>query len=193
MTDWTRLIRDIADFPKPGIAFKDITPVLADAGAFAAAVDALATPWRATPPQAVVGIEARGFILGAAMARALGCGFVPVRKPGKLPARVIAQDVPMPSVNSTSSPFVRRIARRPPPVTVDRKRAPRIAVCPQKWRCLKAAYQTQHSPSVGMVSSSAFRYSRKSCPALPSYMKGSEPKRTFFTKKARPWFWKLGA
>lgn len=92
MADWTRLIRDIPDFPKPGIVFKDITPVLADADAFAAAVAALAAPWRATPPQAIVGIEARGFILGAAMAQALGCGFVPIRKPGKLPARVLSQD-----------------------------------------------------------------------------------------------------
>jgi adenine phosphoribosyltransferase len=92
MADWTRLIRDIPDFPKPGIAFKDISPVLADAAAFAAAVDAMAAPWREAPPQAVVGIEARGFILGAAMARALGCGFVPIRKPGKLPGRVLALD-----------------------------------------------------------------------------------------------------
>lgn len=92
MADWTRLIRDLPDFPQPGIVFKDITPVLADAGAFAAAVDAMAAPWREAAPQAVVGIEARGFILGAAMARALGCGFVPIRKPGKLPARVLALD-----------------------------------------------------------------------------------------------------
>jgi adenine phosphoribosyltransferase len=92
MADWTHLIRDLPDFPQPGIVFKDITPVLADAEAFAAAVDAMAAPWREAAPQAVVGIEARGFILGAAMARALGCGFVPVRKPGKLPARVLALD-----------------------------------------------------------------------------------------------------
>ena len=92
MRSWTDLIRDVHDFPRPGIVFKDITPVLADAGAFAAAVDALAAPWRAAPPDAVAGIESRGFILGAALAHALGCGFVPVRKPGKLPGRTLAQD-----------------------------------------------------------------------------------------------------
>jgi adenine phosphoribosyltransferase len=91
VTDWTRLIRDVPDFPGPGIVFKDIAPVLADADAFAAAVEAMAAPWRDAPPRAVAGIEARGFILGAAMARALGCGFVPVRKPGKLPGAVLAQ------------------------------------------------------------------------------------------------------
>lgn len=92
MPAWHELIRDIHDFPRPGIVFKDITPVLADAGAFAAAIDALAAPWRAAPPDAVAGIESRGFILGAALAHALGCGFVPVRKPGKLPGRTLSQD-----------------------------------------------------------------------------------------------------
>lgn len=91
MPSWTRLIRDIADFPKPGIVFKDITPVLADAAAFDAALNALAAPWRDTPIDAVLAIEARGFILGAPLARALGAGFVPVRKPGKLPARTLSQ------------------------------------------------------------------------------------------------------
>ena len=76
-----RLIRDIPDFPKPGILFKDILPVLADAAGFAAAVEALAAPWRAAGIDRVCGIEARGFILGAALARALDVGFVPVRKP----------------------------------------------------------------------------------------------------------------
>lgn len=82
------LIRDVADFPRPGIVFKDITPLLADAGAFAAAIAALAAPWRQAPPQAVVGIESRGFIFAAALAQELGAGFVPIRKPGKLPAAV---------------------------------------------------------------------------------------------------------
>lgn len=91
MTDWTRLIRDVADFPKPGILFKDITPVLADAAGFAAAIDAMAAPWRGQAINAVIGIEARGFILGAAMAQTLGVGFVPVRKPGKLPGRRLSQ------------------------------------------------------------------------------------------------------
>jgi len=91
MSDWSRLIRDIPDFPAPGITFRDITPVLADPGAFAAAVDAMATPWRGTPPDAVAGVESRGFILGAALALELGCGFVPLRKPGKLPGPTLSQ------------------------------------------------------------------------------------------------------
>lgn len=92
MSDWFRLVRDVPDFPRPGIVFKDITPVLADAAAFAGAIAQMAAPWRGAPPDAVAGIESRGFILGAALAHALGCGFVPVRKPGKLPARTLAQD-----------------------------------------------------------------------------------------------------
>lgn len=91
MIDWTRLIRDVPDFPKPGIVFKDITPVLADAGAFAAAIEAMAAPWHGQAIDAVVGIEARGFIFGAPLARALSAGFVPVRKPGKLPGRTLSQ------------------------------------------------------------------------------------------------------
>lgn len=89
---WTRLVRDVVDFPKPGIVFKDIAPVLGDATAFAEALESLAAPWRAQPVDAVVGIEARGFIFGAPLARALGAGFVPVRKPGKLPGRTLSQD-----------------------------------------------------------------------------------------------------
>ncbi|KRA40110.1 adenine phosphoribosyltransferase [Pseudoxanthomonas sp. Root630] len=89
---WTDLIRDIPDFPKPGILFKDITPVLADGDAFAEAIAAMADPWRGVAIDAVVGVEARGFILGAAVARELGVGFVPVRKPGKLPAHTLSLD-----------------------------------------------------------------------------------------------------
>jgi len=80
-------IRDIPDFPKPGIVFKDISPLLADGGAFSASVSELAC----LIPQGtdvIVGIEARGFIFGAALAAQLGIGFVPVRKPGKLPGEV---------------------------------------------------------------------------------------------------------
>jgi len=82
------LIRDIPDYPKPGVVFKDITPLLGDRTAFAACVDALATAGREVvdgPIDKVVGIEARGFILAAPVALALGTGFVPVRKAGKLP------------------------------------------------------------------------------------------------------------
>jgi adenine phosphoribosyltransferase len=84
-------VRDVADFPQPGIVYKDITPLLADPGAFAAAVDALCAPYRDAPPDKVAGIEARGFILGAPVAHALGVGFVPVRKKGKLPGDVVAE------------------------------------------------------------------------------------------------------
>ncbi|MGH8184044.1 MAG: adenine phosphoribosyltransferase [Rhodanobacteraceae bacterium] len=79
-------IRDVPDFPSPGVLFKDITPLLADASAFRACVDALAAPWRGAKLDAVCGIEARGFIFGAALARALDVGFIPLRKGGKLPA-----------------------------------------------------------------------------------------------------------
>ena len=80
-------VRDVADFPKPGILFKDITPVLADAELFRLTTDAMAEPWRGAGITHVVGIESRGFILGAPVAQRLGAGFVPVRKPGKLPYR----------------------------------------------------------------------------------------------------------
>lgn len=89
---WSGRIRDIADFPKPGIVFKDITPLLADGPDFASALDEMARPWRTTPLQAVLGIESRGFILGAALAHELRTGFVPVRKPGKLPGRTVTQE-----------------------------------------------------------------------------------------------------
>lgn len=92
MRHWRTLLRDIPDFPRPGILFKDITPVLADAGAFAAATEEMAEPWRDERLDAIVGIESRGFILGAALALELRIGFVPVRKPGKLPARTLSLD-----------------------------------------------------------------------------------------------------
>ncbi|MDB4989384.1 MAG: adenine phosphoribosyltransferase [Myxococcaceae bacterium] len=80
-----RLVRDVPDYPKPGILFKDITPVLADAHAFAAAVEALALPFVGERIDAVLGIESRGFMFAAPIALRLAAGFVPVRKPGKLP------------------------------------------------------------------------------------------------------------
>ena len=85
-----QLIRDVPDFPKPGILFKDITTLLLDAGGLRGAVDCLAEPYRDTPLDQVVGIESRGFIFGAAVADRLGAGFVPVRKPGKLPAATLS-------------------------------------------------------------------------------------------------------
>ncbi len=89
MTDLARFIRDIPDFPKPGIVFKDITPLLADAEAFHTAVDRLIEPYRGRV-DVVLGIESRGFIVGAPAAYALGTGLALVRKPGKLPHRTHA-------------------------------------------------------------------------------------------------------
>jgi adenine phosphoribosyltransferase len=83
-------VRDVPDFPNPGIVFKDVTPLLADPAAFAAAVEGLAAPYRDAPPDKVAGIEARGFIFGAPVSRLLDVGFVPVRKKGKLPGDVVA-------------------------------------------------------------------------------------------------------
>ena len=89
-----RLIRDVPDFPQPGVVFKDITPLLADHDAFSAVVRALAAAGRDgdgnTVVDKVVGMEARGFILAAPVALALGAGFVPVRKAGKLPGETHA-------------------------------------------------------------------------------------------------------
>ena len=84
--DLLPFIRDIPNFPKPGIIFKDVTPLLKDAAAFRAAVDALAAPYRHSAPDLITAVESRGFIFGAPVAERLGCGFVPMRKPGKLPA-----------------------------------------------------------------------------------------------------------
>ena len=83
--DISAAIRNVPDFPKPGIQFKDITPVLADARLFSAVIDQLIGHHQPGSVDAVVGIDARGFIFAAAAAVKLGCGFVPVRKKGKLP------------------------------------------------------------------------------------------------------------
>jgi len=85
VTDLAALIRDVADFPKPGIVFKDITPLLADPAGLALAVECLAQPFRRLNIDKVVGAESRGFIFGTAVAQSLSAGFVPVRKPDKLP------------------------------------------------------------------------------------------------------------
>jgi adenine phosphoribosyltransferase len=79
-------IRDVPDFPKEGILFKDITPLLADVEAFRASIGLMVERLQGVPVEAVVGIESRGFMFGAALADKLSVGFVPVRKPGKLPA-----------------------------------------------------------------------------------------------------------
>jgi adenine phosphoribosyltransferase len=85
-----RLIRDIPDFPKPGIMFKDITPLLAEPAAFQAAIDGLEAEFAGRGIDVIAAAEARGFIFGAPLALAMGAGFVPIRKPGKLPYATIA-------------------------------------------------------------------------------------------------------
>ena len=84
-------IRDVADYPEPGVMFKDITPLLADPAAFTALTDALAGIAATTGATKVVGLEARGFILGAPVAVRAGLGFIPVRKAGKLPGATLGQ------------------------------------------------------------------------------------------------------
>lgn len=85
------LIRAIPDFPKPGIMFRDVTTLFADTQGFRMAVDQLLVPYAGQPIDKIVALEARGFILGGAMAHQLGCGFVPIRKAGKLPGKVLSQ------------------------------------------------------------------------------------------------------
>lgn len=91
--DWLRAhIRDIPDSPRPGVVFRDITPLLGDPQTFAFAIDNLAAPFSGAGVRKVLGIEARGFVVAAPLARRFNAGFVPVRKPGKLPAAVEAED-----------------------------------------------------------------------------------------------------
>lgn len=84
-------IRDIPDFPKPGILFKDITPILADPALFRGAIDLFVAQHREDPPELIAAIEARGFLFAAALADRLGIGLVPIRKQGKLPYRTLSQ------------------------------------------------------------------------------------------------------
>lgn len=90
--DLGHYIRNVPDFPKPGILFKDITPLLASPEAFAAAIEALAAPFRAAGITHVAAVESRGFIFGGPVAQQLGVGFVPIRKPGKLPWTTIRNE-----------------------------------------------------------------------------------------------------
>ena len=89
--DLKQMIRSVPDFPKPGINFFDITTLLKDPLGLQATIDAIATPYANTRVNIVVGIESRGFILGSAVAERLNAGFVPMRKPGKLPAKTIKE------------------------------------------------------------------------------------------------------
>jgi adenine phosphoribosyltransferase len=92
VTDLRDYIRDIPDFPKPGILFRDITPLMASPAAFRAAVDGLAAYGREVEAQLVIGAEARGFLLGPAVANELDAGFVLARKPGKLPYETVTAE-----------------------------------------------------------------------------------------------------
>src|SRR5688500_14655911 len=87
--DIEALIRNVPDFPLPGIQFKDITTLLRDGPAFREVVDRMAEPWRDAEINIVAGVESRGFIFAAPVAYLLGAGLVPIRKPGKLPAETI--------------------------------------------------------------------------------------------------------
>lgn len=89
--DFKNHIREVPDFPKPGFLFRDITPLLVDAKAFAQAVEAMAAPVMTLQPTHVLGLESRGFIFGSALAQKLGLGFVPARKPGKLPGSTLQE------------------------------------------------------------------------------------------------------
>ena len=89
--DLKTAIRTIPDYPKPGIMFRDVTTLMADKVAFAQATDEMADPWRLADIDYVIGIEARGFIFGSALALALDVGFVPLRKPGKLPFETVSE------------------------------------------------------------------------------------------------------
>lgn len=88
--DYRTYIRDIPDFPKPGILFRDITPLLGNGPAYQSAIETLANQVRAWKADVIVGPEARGYVVGAPLAIALGLGFVPVRKKGKLPSETVA-------------------------------------------------------------------------------------------------------
>jgi adenine phosphoribosyltransferase len=89
--DFKSFIRDIPDFPKEGIIFKDITPLIGDAAAFKGVIDHLAQRYQGQKIDKAVGIEARGFIFAGALAKELGIGMVPIRKPGKLPYKTITE------------------------------------------------------------------------------------------------------
>jgi adenine phosphoribosyltransferase len=88
--DWKEKIREVPDWPKPGVGFKDVTPLLADPVTLAATITNLADWAKPYEPDVILGAEARGFWLGAAIAREVGCGFIPARRPGKLPPETVS-------------------------------------------------------------------------------------------------------
>jgi adenine phosphoribosyltransferase len=90
--DYRTFVREVQDFPSQGMAFCDISPLLADAQAFSQAIDAMAEPVHTLQPTHVLGLESRGFIFGSALAQTLGLGFVPARKPGRLPGETFHEE-----------------------------------------------------------------------------------------------------
>ena len=109
--DFERLIKSIPDYPKPGVVFKDITPLLADPEGFEAVISGLADPYRSAGVTKVMGSEARGFMLGAPVALELGAGFVPARKPGKLPREVASQEYDLEYGTPSCKCIATRLAR----------------------------------------------------------------------------------
>ena len=91
MEDIKAAIRDVPDFPKPGIVFKDITPILADPELFSKTVQRMAEPWKDANVDSIIAVESRGFIFGAAMVPLLNAGLVPIRKAGKLPCETVSE------------------------------------------------------------------------------------------------------
>lgn len=90
--EFRKFVRDVADFPVGGVCFRDVSPLLADAQAFARAIEAMAAPVLTLQPTHVLGLESRGFIFGSALAQKLGLGFVPARRVGKLPPPTLRED-----------------------------------------------------------------------------------------------------
>ena len=134
-------IRHVPDFPKPGILFYDITTLLRDADGFRVVIDALTNPFKDKSIDVVVGIESRGFILGGAVADRLGAGFVPVRKPGKLPSKSRAREL--------RARVRHRLARDA------RRRGPGRASASSSWTMSSPREERQKPPRRWSVSSAA--------------------------------------
>src|SRR5258708_12792073 len=105
-------VRDVPDFPRPGIVFKDITPLLQDAALFRECIEGMAAPWRSERVTHVAGIESRGFILSAPIAITLAAGFIPIRKAGKLPYATQGRDY---ALEYGPNPLQNHVYSRPPP------------------------------------------------------------------------------